>query len=217
MANAVYPRYKHAILTGAGSPSPNTSLNVNTAADGPYVALVDTGTYTYSAGHLAYSSLSGVVGTDQRIVNPTVDVNTAVFDGDDLTFTAVSGNSVEALVCYRRNVGLNSTWRLVFFEDTGVTGLPVTPNGGNITVTWAANGIFLISDRRLKENIREIGDLHGVLPIYSYNYKGDSAPQIGLMAQDVEKIAPHAVMSFGRGYKAVNYDAAIAAADRHAA
>jgi hypothetical protein len=96
--------------------------------------------YTYSAAHQFYSDLSGIVGTDQRVTTPTV--TTGLFDGDDLTFPTVSGASVEALVIYRKNSGANTTWRLVAYIDTGVTGLPVTPNGGNITVTWNASGII---------------------------------------------------------------------------
>lgn len=218
MANAVYPRYKQTILTATGSPVPNTSLNVNTVQDGPYCSLVDTGVYTYNSGHQMYSQLSGVVGADQRLVNPVVD-NAAVFDADDLTYTAVSGASIEALVVYRRNAGSNINWRLVFFEDTGVTGLPVTPNGGNITVTWNVAGILLISDRRLKENIREIDHLLGVFPVYAYNYVGETKRCVGLMAQDVAKVVPSAVVPFGRERKhvAVNYSQAIEAAFRIAA
>lgn len=141
MANAIYPIYKTALM----SASTNVSLTVNDATDGPFCALIDTGTYTYSAAHDFYNDLSGVVGTDQRITSPTVgSVAQGVFDGADLTYTAVSGNSVEALVIYRKNVGANTTWRLVCFLDTSVTGLPVTPNGGDITVTWNASGIFLL-------------------------------------------------------------------------
>jgi hypothetical protein len=93
--------------------------------------------------HQFYSSLTGIAGTDQRVSTPTVTNGT--FDGDDLTYTAVaSGASLEALVLYRHNSGANTTWRLIAYIDTGVTGLPVTPNGGNITVTWNASGIFTL-------------------------------------------------------------------------
>jgi hypothetical protein len=135
MANAVYPIFKQAQLEGGS----NISLNVDDATDGPFCALIDTGTYTYSAAHDFYNDLSGVVGTDQRLDNPTV--TTGLLDSADLTYTAVSGNSVEALIIYRHNSGANTTWRLVTYIDTSVTGLPVTPNGGDITVTWNASGI----------------------------------------------------------------------------
>lgn len=121
----------------------DTSLTVNTTQDGPYCSLVDTGTYTYNASHQFMSpSLTGIVGTDQRIQSPTVVAGT--FDGNDITYTAVSGTTVEALVIYRHNATANTTWRLVAYLDTGVTGLPVTPNGGDISITWDALGIFTL-------------------------------------------------------------------------
>lgn len=136
MANALYPLFKQSLLAGDA----NADLDNNTATDGVYAVLVDTGTYTYSGAHQFYSSLSGIVGTEQRIANPTV-VN-GLFDGDNVTFTAVSGSTVEAIVIFRKNAGANTTWRLVAYIDTGVTGLPVTPNGGDIVISWNASGIF---------------------------------------------------------------------------
>lgn len=142
MANAIYPIYKTALLNA----SSNTSLDQNDTTNGPYVALVDTGTTAYSAAHDFYNDISSaVVGTDQRLVSPTVgSVSQGTFDADNVTYTAVSGASVEALVIYRKNSGANTTWRLVCYIDTSVTGLPVTPNGGDITVTWNASGIFTL-------------------------------------------------------------------------
>lgn len=134
MANAIYPHYKESLLSGDAS----TALT-GSGSTGFYVALVDTGTYTYSSSHQFYSSLSGIVGTDQEITSPTL--TNGLIDGGDVTFTAVSGASVEALVLYRKNAGANTTWRLVAYIDTSVTGLPVTPNGGDITITWNASGI----------------------------------------------------------------------------
>jgi hypothetical protein len=138
MPNALYNPYKQSLLAGDA----NADLDNDTVNDGVYAALVDTGTYTFSATHQFYSQLSGIVGTDQRITTPTI--TNGVFDGTDVTFPSVTGNTAEAIVLYRRNAGANSTWRLIAFIDTGVTGLPVTPNGGNITVTWNAQGIFAL-------------------------------------------------------------------------
>lgn len=136
MANAVYPKYKQSLITGAA----DTDLD-GSGSTGVFVALVDTGTYTYNAAHEFYSDLSGIVGTDQEI-GATKSYTNGLFDGADCTFTAVTGNTVEALVLYRKNAGANTTWRLVAYIDTGVTGLPVTPNGGDITITWNASGII---------------------------------------------------------------------------
>lgn len=132
MANALYPKWKEAI-------SQNTA---NSALTGTVkVALVDTATYIYSATHEFLSSLSGVVGTAQTIGTKTY--TNGVFDGADVTFTAVSGATVEALVIYI-DTGVAGTSRLVAYIDTGVTNLPVTPNGGDIAITWNASGIFAL-------------------------------------------------------------------------
>ena len=134
MANAIYPKYKEVIL-GAAT---NTNLLTGTVK----VALVDTGVYTYSAAHQFLTSLTGVVGTAGTI-GATKSVTNGVFDGADVTFTAVTGNSVEALVIYV-DTGTAGTSPLVAYIDTSVTGLPVTPNGGDISITWNASGIFAL-------------------------------------------------------------------------
>ena len=62
---------------------------------------------------------------------------------------------------------------------------------------------FITSDRRAKKDIKPAGRLMGH-KLYSYTYKGDDKPQIGVMAQEVEKTRPDAVREVG-GLKQVNY------------
>ena len=133
MANALYPKWKEALIQS----SANSSLTGTVKA-----ALVDTGTYTYSAAHEFLTSLSGVVGTAQTI-GATKTYANGVFDGADVTYTAVTGASVEAVVIYI-DTGTPATSRLVAYIDAGATGLPVTPNGGDITITWNGSGIFAL-------------------------------------------------------------------------
>jgi hypothetical protein len=134
MANAIYPKYKEALLGG--------STNIDLSAGTVKAALVDSGTYTYSATHQFLTDLTGVVGTAQTI-GATKSIANGTFDGADVTYTSVTGNSAEAIVIYL-DTGTGGTSRLVAFLDTSVTGLPVTPNGGNITITWNASGIFTL-------------------------------------------------------------------------
>ncbi len=68
-------------------------------------------------------------------------------------------------------------------------------------------GLLNWSDRRLKEDIEQVGTLFDGTPVYGYRYKGAPACHIGLMAQDVEKTTPDAVIEIN-GYKAVDYRAA---------
>jgi hypothetical protein len=64
------------------------------------------------------------------------------------------------------------------------------------------------SDRRLKENIELVGrDERTMLPLYEFEYKGgDGRRFLGVMADDVEKVFPQAVIEMSNGYKAVDYD-----------
>lgn len=132
MANAVYPKYKEALITGAA----NISLSASTVK----AVLVDLADYTYSAAHDFLDDLpaGARVGTPQTLGTKTV--TNGLFDAADSTFPAVTGDPSEAIVIYI-DTGVEATSRLVAFFDTGVTGLPVTPNGGDISITWNAGGI----------------------------------------------------------------------------
>lgn len=131
MANAVYPIFKQELIQGTSGTSLGGTLKA---------ALIDLADYTYSAAHDFWDDVSvGVVGTPQTIGSKTY-VN-GLLDGADVTFTAVTGDPCEAIVLFL-DTGTPATSRLVAFLDTGVTGLPVTPNGGDITITWNASGII---------------------------------------------------------------------------
>jgi hypothetical protein len=136
MANKIYPKWKEALLQN----SADSDLD-GSGSTGVYVALIDTGTYTYSDAHEFYSSISSaIVGTPVELTSKTF--TNGVLDAADSTWATVTGATAEAVVLYRQNAGANTTWRLVAFLDTGITGLPVTPNGGNIDCAWHASGIF---------------------------------------------------------------------------
>jgi hypothetical protein len=61
-----------------------------------------------------------------------------------------------------------------------------------------------LSDRRLKNNINKIGQYENGLNKYSWTYIWGEDSQ-GVMADEVEKVIPDAVITLPSGYKAVNY------------
>jgi hypothetical protein len=77
---------------------------------------------------------SGILGTKTSTLG--------VADAANATFSAVTGDVSEAIVVYK-DTGDAATSPLVAYIDSA-TGLPVTPNGGDITVQWddGANKIF---------------------------------------------------------------------------
>lgn len=84
------------------------------------------------------------ISTSANLSSKTVGVVAAgVFDHGDVTHTAVSGASVES-IDYYKHTGTESTSPLLFNIDSA-TGLPVTPNGGDITFAPHANGLLNVA------------------------------------------------------------------------
>ena len=134
MANAIYPKWKEYLMSGGA----NTDLTTEVVG----VALVDTGTYTYDAGHDFWNDVSA--GAIALANLSSITVTDGTLDAANVTFTAVSGATVEAIVFYVHGNGTDTAQPVVAYIDTNVTGLPVTPNGGDITVNWDTNGIFTL-------------------------------------------------------------------------
>jgi hypothetical protein len=133
MANALYAKGRQGFLDGS----------IDWDTDTIKVLLIDTADYTVDlANHDFLDDVPSAarVGTAQTLGTKTV--TDGVADAADVTFTSVTGDPCEGILIYK-DTGNEATSRLIAFLDTG-TGLPVTPNGGNITITWdnGANKIF---------------------------------------------------------------------------
>jgi len=129
---------------------------INWKSDTIMCALVDTspGTgYTFSPAHGYWSVIAGLgtgayPGVPKRLVRlvggPDLDTTDGAADADDVTFVAVpsSANAIEAIIIFK-DTGVAGTSPLIAYIDTA-TGLPITPNGGDIIVTWdnGVNKIF---------------------------------------------------------------------------
>ena len=134
MANKLYPLWKQELVKGTANTQLTGALKV---------ALVDTGTYTYSDSHQFLSSVSGIAGTPVLLADKTF-VN-GVLDASDSVLTSVSNGGVtcEALILFI-DTGNPATSTLVCYLDTGITNMPVTPNGGDISIAWNVAGIFAL-------------------------------------------------------------------------
>lgn len=129
MANAVYPKAKERALTNEGiqwSTGDIKAILVKISGEGE--------NYTYSTEHEFRSSLhtDTQIATSANLDNKSV--TNGVADAADVTFTAVTGDECGAVVLFR-DTGLASTDELIAYIDDA-TGLPVTPNGGDITIEW---------------------------------------------------------------------------------
>lgn len=135
MASGLYNKGREKFLGGASQ--------ISWSGDNIKAVLVDTGAYTANLSTHEFLSdiTSGArIATSGNLASKSI--TDGVADAADVTFSAVSGASCEAIVLYK-DTGTPSTSPLIAYIDTA-TGLPVTPNGSDIVVSWdnGSNKIF---------------------------------------------------------------------------
>jgi hypothetical protein len=117
------------------------------------VTLIDTADYAIGANIDVHEYMNtDTVPAAAKVATATLGSKTntlGVCDAADTTFTAVTGDVSEALIIWKDGGGGGTTASgttdlLIAYIDTVSSGLPVTPNGGDIIVTWdsGANRIF---------------------------------------------------------------------------
>lgn len=83
------------------------------------------------------------IGSCPALGSKTVGVvGTGIFDATDTTFSSLSGDQSESLILFK-DTGTESTSDVLVRWDTA-TGLPLTPNGADVVVQWAAGGILTV-------------------------------------------------------------------------
>lgn len=133
MVNSLYDGGRAAFLRG----------EVAWVADTIKLVLIDSLDYTVSlATHNFLSDVPAIarVATSAALTGKTATAGVA--DADDGVFTAATGDQSEAVLVYK-DTGVETTSRLIGYIDTA-TGLPVTPNSGNINIVFdsGVNRIF---------------------------------------------------------------------------
>lgn len=137
MANALYTKYKQTMLSAGG---------IDLLEDNILVVLVNFGAYTPNLATDQFLSdipAGARIATSEFLSGKTVAAG--VFDAEDVVMASVSGPQSEALVFYK-DAGSPSASPLLLILDTS-TGLPITPNGADITITWdnGENKIFKLN------------------------------------------------------------------------
>lgn len=133
MADSLYGKGRQKILEGS----------IAILTDDIKTVLVDTATYSVD---IDVDEFLSDIGAGERVATSgnmaSKSSTLGVFDAADITYSSVTGDVSEALVIYK-DTGVAATSPLIAFIDSA-TGLPVTPNGGDITITWdsGSNKIF---------------------------------------------------------------------------
>jgi hypothetical protein len=127
MANALYDLGRESFLKG----------EISWSGDNIKTILVDSQEYTPNLATDQFLSdipAGGIIATSVNLTSKTTTNGSG--DAADVSYTAVTGDISEFLVIYQ-DTGASATSRLIARIDTA-TGLPVTPNGGDISIQWPA-------------------------------------------------------------------------------
>ena len=125
MANALYDKGREGYLAG----------DMDWDGDNIKIVFVDEADDTIDLANdedLADRAAASRVATSGNLSSKTVTAGVA--DAADETVSSVSGDQFESIDIYHDS-GVEATSRLSANIDTA-TGLPLTPNGGDVTVQW---------------------------------------------------------------------------------
>lgn len=128
MANALYDKGREKFLKGA----------IDVSTDDIVALLVDAGSYTRNLSTDEFlDDIPGgaVLATSDPLTSVTTTAG--VLDADDVLWASVPATGQGDYVVLFKDTGTPSTSPLIGIIDTG-TGLPVTPNGGDITAVWSS-------------------------------------------------------------------------------
>ena len=134
MANALYPQGKAGIMRG----------DIVLLTDTIKFVIVDLADYTYSSTHEFLADIpSGARVAITSALSSKVIEDTAAFKSDNAIAATVTGDEIEAIIMFK-DTGDAATSRLILFQDTGVTGAPLTPDGSDIRISMNASGWFTL-------------------------------------------------------------------------
>jgi hypothetical protein len=136
VANGLFASYRTVVLSAPPNLSSTTikAMFVDHADDTPVLATDD------FINDIASAARVPAIASCPTLAGKTLGTPAGVFDANDTVFTALSGDQSESLILYEDS-GTEATSDLIAFWDTA-TGIPLTPNGADVTVVWAAGGIF---------------------------------------------------------------------------
>jgi len=135
MANSLYTKAKQHLIDGT------IDLDTNDIR----AILVDGADYTPNLA--THETLANIPAAARVAVSGALQSKTVtdgVFDAADIVIAAVSGDQFEYIALYQHTGA--ETALLIYLIDTA-TGLPCTPNGSDITLSWdnGTNKIFRLS------------------------------------------------------------------------
>jgi len=207
-----------ALFGGSSSSSSNTNNNLLTSALSPTLGYANQGAGALSrfldGDSSGFNNYKRAAGFDWL----TKEGSKGIMGNMAARGLLRSGAAGKALVNYGNE--MSNTYANDYLKNLlGLSGIGlqaggVLANSGQTSKSSSNNGGLgsfigaILSDIRLKENIKHWFALPSGLNVYTYNYRFDKTKtkHTGVMAQEVERIMPEAIGPTFNGYKTVNYD-----------
>jgi hypothetical protein len=132
MASKFYPKFKESALSLA--------LGVGSVPTGTLkVIAIDTADYTYSDTHDMLNDVAAGARVGTATALSSLTYTNGVLDSANPTMSGVTGDQFEALILFL-DTGVESTSPLVMYIDSATSGLPLVPNGSDVSITVHASG-----------------------------------------------------------------------------
>ena len=138
--NQLYPQGKKHLL------QKNINVTDTSGADQLKVALMST-SYTGQVSDEFFNSISGnQVGSSVALASTAITVSAGgvvSVDANDVTFSSVAaGSTVGKVVIYVAGASAGSDDYLLAYFDSDGSAINISTNGGDITISFNASGIF---------------------------------------------------------------------------
>ena len=148
MANALYGLGRQAFLKGLIDWTETTGSDIK-------IALIDRTDYTVSINvdqYMNYDTVPDAASIPGGISGNLASLTSTlgVADAANIVLTAVAaGDAADDVIVFMDGGDAGATQSgtndlLIAYYDTFASGMPVTPNGGDITVAWHSSGLFAL-------------------------------------------------------------------------
>jgi hypothetical protein len=151
-----------------------------------------------SLGGAATAATNGVTNSSAALTSSNSGLSSA-------TGSAMAGYQGQA----QAGMDISNVNESNYNQQMGVIGAGIGALGSLAGSAAGAYGAMNAgtSDRRLKTDIVPVGKLDNCLTVYRYRFKSGGTYQLGVMADEVERVKPEAVAKGAvNGYDGVYYD-----------
>lgn len=145
MANFLADAYRNSLIGKTSDYAARVDFDTDTIK----CSFIDQGSDSVAVTDVFVSGITAaalipVFASSVTLTSPTVGVSAVgATDAADTLFSALSGVSVEGILVYK-NVTVAGDSPVLASWDTGITGMPFTPSGGDVTIQWNASGLWQV-------------------------------------------------------------------------